>query len=473
MKDPTSIVLADVDTFVTLHKSNIETILNTKTKVDSKLSRTFEDFLLKLAEIKQLDDLSIDIEDIQYSSDYSNKISWHKVKMKTYLGDIFFTLSKDISENLISIIDERLQCDLTGLLETKKRIVEQLYNTRDSSALYRRLLETSMNEKLSDSVRFIKNEFEQTLLKENVEMSKNLQESQALYDTLWIVHEGNTEQLISCEETILQLNESALTSFETISNLRENMTIMRERHEDYVEKVRLRNEALRRHSLIVKQNLSLGFPGQQQPVAVDQKAINQAILLFQASVEHDVSDDESVDLHLERVCKECLTFRVQMEELKVALVLVRRSLDIVNQQNKRMKAKAKTMQKGKKNSKIPKGVLYVKAIDRSKTNDDASDSDDSKATNSRSASSSNRNFMSRTMSRIGSTDSRLADSAYNTRNSSNYEGGYMDSRNSEKKNVRRKSIGFGSSMNTMRGIMVILVCANDSFDCFTHFCFSL
>jgi hypothetical protein len=319
------------------------TLISTVSLINDNLTQAFDSFLLRL-EIP--DKLSKDIKSIEVEHEGIDRSkSWNKngdsfeVKNSVHLVAMFDKLKKTVVEYVTNILDDRLVANRTTLINVKKKIVEHLYIFRESSNLHRNFLETSMTHRLSESVRLMKESYKKDLVEENHILSENTVSLQSTYDTLWMVQEDSREQLQLFEETILILNDNMQTSLETAASLRGNIIMMKERHEEQVEK-------LMRDALIKSVAKFESMSGRK----IDSEGNSLA-----GSVCQELPADQTLTEVMERpACMECEILTGQVKELESALYASKCSLEISKNRIKR--GSTESVKVGKPKTKYSKAA---------------------------------------------------------------------------------------------------------------------
>lgn len=187
----------------TLSEENDETSLAaTKSSLNGFLNSAFDGYMEKLKSIKKWNDEPNNEENLEY------------------LVEMFNELKVSIVKQLMNLIDDRLVADRTAFISSKKKVIQQLYVSRDSIELHRRALQSKIEDRLVESESFMKKEYKLELLKENQTLNEELNALQSTYETLWKVQQDSTEQLLESEETIFLLNDTIQKSLESAATLR-------------------------------------------------------------------------------------------------------------------------------------------------------------------------------------------------------------------------------------------------------------
>lgn len=228
---------------------SVETLDSTRELIDNYLTHAFHSFLSKLKLTDKANQGLIFLEEDDSGHEKveqsHSETSWcreripPRVKISDFLTDVFCKLRKSVVKHVISLVDDRLAADQLAFSNIKKVILEQSQKFRDAAVLHRNTVELSLRFQSSERERFMKKEYKLELLNENQMLTEDLSALHSVYDTLYLVQEESTEQIHQCEETILILNENILTSLETAASLRGYITMMKEKHEEELEKLQV------------------------------------------------------------------------------------------------------------------------------------------------------------------------------------------------------------------------------------------
>lgn len=317
--------------------------------INSLLTQAFDSFQQKLASIDKrnnglifLEERDLDqIERNKYWCNITNTVK-RQLTNSEYLADVFGKLKSAIVEKVLYLIDDRLVADRAAFKRIKMKIVKQLTVSRDSSALYRNNVDISMNHKLSESDRFMRSNYQQDLVRRNEQLVQSLATLQATYDTSWLVQEDYTQQIIENEEMITMLNNNLETSMEAAASLRSNIIMMKERHEDEINKIirETRKKSLMKSEKVIVSALN----------STDISADNSLVL---NNLDYD--ENSSSNKIIDTTCKECEMMSAQIKELEGSLQIAKHSLEVSQNLRKRSAIissnQATKLTKNSKNSK--------------------------------------------------------------------------------------------------------------------------
>jgi hypothetical protein len=228
---------------------SVETLGSTQELFDNYLTQSFQSYLskLKLTDVEnqglifleENDPVDNEVKESHYETFWCQETVKPKVKNVDYLTDLFCKLRTTVVNHVMDLVHDRLAADRLAFSNLKKALVEQIHKLRDAAVLHRNSIEFSLKYELSEKERFMKKDYKKEILIENQELTQDLTALQAMYDTLWLVQEDKTKKIHQFEDTILTLNENILISGETTASLRGYISMMKEKHEEEVEKLQV------------------------------------------------------------------------------------------------------------------------------------------------------------------------------------------------------------------------------------------
>ena len=297
--------------------TSVATLNKTSNLIDDHLHKAFDTFEKKLISVDSANNGLIFVEETDKDIIEKNKY-WctetntvkRQLTNQEYMHDMLCTLRLQIVKDVINFVDDRLVADRNAFRHVKKRIVKQLSVTRDSSALYRHTVDVSMSNRLAESIREMKNEYNLELLYENRAISYELQTLQSTYETLWLVHQDSIHEIAENDATIAILNTNLENSMNTAASLRSTLAVMKERHEEEVKKL---SKEVRRISKVIRQQSFEILP-----------------VISTSGGDSDDSDSPSSSIVISNTgkkisaprviqCRECETMAAQVKELEGAL----------------------------------------------------------------------------------------------------------------------------------------------------------
>lgn len=338
----------DATMISSLELSN-ESVESTKKQIEKYLSASFNSLVTKSCNIiEEIESQSLT--DVQGGKFNLVKLIDEKNSKKNcvssiadYLIDSFKKVQSDVLEKVISFIDHRLIHDQKAFANIKTKCLKQLHDSRDSSILYKKILETSMIHKLSESNRTMREEFRETLTEENTNITRELTTLQSTYEILWSLHDDVNQQLQHCEKTILKLNDDVQISFDTINTLREKIIITKQKHEEFIE--RMLKEIKRRFNKNKIKDPKISIALNLDLVSFDVlPKCNNNIKNNNDNDNYDDNDNDNdtdsidsvVDKNIDTsVCVNCLNSANQIADLRIALNSAIESLEINKNKIKR------------------------------------------------------------------------------------------------------------------------------------------
>lgn len=320
------------NSLITSIEEPIESLESTKDVIDKYLADSFDSFIKKLnITLKGKDSpLFVEVEDdteVSQNSDESKRKKFHSVLISDYLVDLTKKMRGVIVHNLMNLVDDRLVRNQKAFLHVKNKCLERLHASRDSSVLYRNVLEASMTTKYSESVRIMKDQYKETIVKENTTLSKDLSDMQSTYRTLWTLHDQLTLQLTKSNNSVDILHEKIRSSYEDTYALRESNALLQDRHENYLEnilkEVKKRVKKLKRKKRLNPSNLE----------ELDLESSSFTKIRFQDNADSDIDDESDTDDDAKNIaleiklknelllqpCQTCLTHQTEITELKIRL----------------------------------------------------------------------------------------------------------------------------------------------------------
>ena len=237
--------IATLQSLISSYDLQNETISSTKFLIDETISVAFESFLDKLRRTVEGNELKfvleVNDESIGESFREENSQKLHrKVTVADYLTDLLRNLRGGLVDKVVNVIDCRLVADEKAFLNVRNKCVEKVYNSRDSSLMYREILERTMSYRFAEAVRFLKAEHKETLVKENMSLGDQLRCLQSRYNTLSTLHDEAESLLAQQDSAMIVMRANIQTSSETIYALRENWSIAHAKNEEYVERLILK-----------------------------------------------------------------------------------------------------------------------------------------------------------------------------------------------------------------------------------------
>ena len=234
--------IATLQSLISSYDLQNETMSSTKVLVDETISVAFESFLDKLRrtvegnELKFVLEVSDESIGDSFREENSQKLP-RTVAVSDYLADLLRNLRGGLVDKLVDAIDCRLVADEKAFLNVKNKCVEKVYNSRDSSIMYREILDRTMTYRFAEAVRFLKAEHKETLVRENMSLAEQLRCLQSRYNTLSTLHDEAECLLAQRESAMIIMRANIQTSSETIYALRENWSIAHTKNEEYVERM--------------------------------------------------------------------------------------------------------------------------------------------------------------------------------------------------------------------------------------------
>lgn len=336
------------ESVVSAHQLSSDGLISTKILIEKRMKETFDSFLSKFNQSNKANEIFVQVQkadetNLQFLVEKKEKEITYSMRIDDYFTIKIEELKRVILADVANLLDDGLVADRRALSNVKKKIMEQMYASRDAIVLHRNAVEGLLTHRYSEIDRLTKISQKSSVLDANLLLSGEIKALQSAYDTLWIVQLDSKEKLVKREETILQLNDNVQKSFESIYSLRENASIMSEKHEEQTEKLMME---IGRLSNELPKKPSWNIMNKESPII--------SLRLHSEDEIFDIFDPNTISgKTIEASCKEpsckgCERLSDLVKDLKSALEFAREAVQISKDQKNRDAIKPHTVRKTSK-----------------------------------------------------------------------------------------------------------------------------